>query len=140
MSLCSDRCHHIINRSSGVFVSEACGALNTAIGGNSMNNSCRDIYKLLKAIRFLSVCTKTHVRHSFMQTAVKTVTVTKIGIARPQSSQEQTLTGLPLCAVWRGGHPDVEPKVHTLTAQHRTCDVRGTAMKLRPGTHYPHVT
>ena len=81
MSLCSDRCHHIINWSSGVFVSEACGALNTAIAGNSMNNSCSDIYKLLNAIRFLSVRTKAHVRHSFLQTAVTTITVTKIETA-----------------------------------------------------------
>jgi hypothetical protein len=41
---------------------------------------------------------------------------------------------LPLCALWRGRHPDVDPKVHTHTEQHRKCDVRGTAMKLRSGT------
>jgi len=90
MSLRSDRCHHIINWSSGVFVSVACGALNTAVGGNSMNNSRSDIYKLLNAIRFLSVCTKAHVRHSLPQTAATAaVTVTNIGVALSQDKNKR---------------------------------------------------
>jgi hypothetical protein len=54
-----------------------------------MNNSCSDIYKLLNAIRFLSVRTKAHVRHSFLQTAVTKITVTKIEIALSQDKNKR---------------------------------------------------